>query len=170
MKASILLQKITAHDYDGRLVSLYGDDALQRQRERYIKAVGEFIALYGEDRETEIFSVPGRSEILGNHTDHNRGCVLAAAIDLDIIAVASARDDGKITLKSEGFDADTVDTAVLSPESYENYSSSALIAGVCHGFCGRKYDIGGFDAYTTSNVPAGAGLSSSAAFEILIGH
>jgi len=170
MKASILLQKITSCEYDVRLAELYGEGALRHQRERYIKAVGEFIALYGEDRQTEIFSVPGRSEILGNHTDHNRGCVLAAAIDLDIIAIVSARDDGKITLKSEGFDADTVDTALLSPESYENYSSSALIAGVCSGFCERGYAIGGFDAYTTSSVYKGSGLSSSAAFEVMIGN
>ncbi len=170
MKASILLEMITAREYDVRLAELYGQGALDHQRERYIKALNEFISLYGDDRECEIYSVPGRSEILGNHTDHNRGCVLAAAIDLDIIAIVSARTDGKITLKSEGFDADTVDTALLTPDSYENYSSSALIAGVCHGFCERGYAIGGFDAYTTSNVYKGSGLSSSAAFEVMIGN
>ncbi len=170
MKASILLQKITSCEHDVRLAELYSAEALDHQRERYIKALNEFISIYGREREAEIFSVPGRSEILGNHTDHNRGCVLAAAIDLDIIAIVSARTDGKITLKSEGFDADTVDTALLTPDSYENYSSSALIAGVCHGFCERGYAIGGFDAYTTSNVYKGSGLSSSAAFEVMIGN
>ena len=170
MKASVLIEKIASGAFDSRLAELYSAKAVDYQRQRYIKAVNEFVCLYGEDRESEILSVPGRSEILGNHTDHNRGCVLAAAIDLDIIAVASARADGKITLKSEGFDADTVDSADLNPESYENYSSSALIAGVCRGFCDRGYAIGGFDAYTTSNVYKGSGLSSSAAFEVMIGN
>ncbi|MBQ5661409.1 MAG: galactokinase, partial [Clostridia bacterium] len=112
----------------------------------------------------------GRSEISGNHTDHNHGCVIAASIDLDIIAVAAPSQDNIIRVKSEGFDEDVVDPAHFFAPRPERFGrSDALIAGVVRGFADRGYATGGFDAYTTSSVPGGSGLSSSAAFEDMIG-
>ena len=155
---------------DRRLLSLYGEDVLDGQRRRYTDAVNAFAARYGEDREAEIYSVSGRSELSGNHTDHNRGRVIAASVDLDILAVASPVEGGLIRLKSEGFDEDVVDPAHFCEPRQERFGrSDALIAGVVRGFADRGYATGGFDAYTTSNVPGGSGLSSSAAFEDMIG-
>ena len=116
-------------------------------------------------------SVPGRSEISGNHTDHNHGCVLAGAINRDIIAVVSERDDGRIRLKSEGYSEISVDLSLVSdPTAFDDGTSCALVAGVLDGFAKRGYKVGGFDAYTTTEVLKGSGLSSSAAFEVMVGN
>ena len=148
---------------------LYSDVAAQKAR--YIRALDSFAELFGEDREVMLLSVPGRSEILGNHTDHNRGTVLAGAIDRDIIAVASVNEDGAVRLKSEGYELDTVDLSLIDePDNFENYTSSALIAGVARGLFLGGYSIGGFDAYATSDVLKGSGISSSAAYEVMIGN
>lgn len=155
---------------DTRLAGLYGADASTAQKERYKTALDEFAARYGDDREVTLFSVPGRSELSGNHTDHNHGRVIAASIDLDVIAVASPRADGVIRIKSEGHDEDVVDPAIFSsPDPAFFGDSPAIIAGMAEGFVASGFAIGGFDAYTTSNVLKGSGLSSSAAFEDLVG-
>ena len=167
MKASVLLNEIKSSALASTLSHLYGSDNVSAQTERYSEAVSEFINIYG-DLDVSLFSVPGRSEISGNHTDHNNGCVLAAALDLDIIAVASKTDDSIISIKSKGFDKDVVDVSNLNPEAYENYGSAAIIAGICDGFAKRGFNYGGFKAYTTSNVYKGSGISSSAAFEVQI--
>ncbi len=146
---------------------LYGDSC--EARERIKKAVEAFTALYGE-QDYSVFSVSGRSEISGNHTDHNRGEVLAASVSLDIIAVAAPTDDGKIHVTSEGFSEHTVDLGDLEPQAGEEGTSAALIRGVCDGFAKRNRAIGGFCAYMTSSVLGGSGLSSSAAFEDMIGN
>ena len=156
---------------DARLTYIYGEAALEAQKARYIKAIDEFASIYGADREVSLFSVAGRSELSGNHTDHNYGCVVAASIDLDIIAVASAREDSVIRIKSEGFPEDAVDfSAYTTPVKEKFGSSESIIAGMCAGFKKDGYEIGGFDAYTTSNVLKGSGLSSSAAFEDMVGN
>ncbi len=155
------------HENDSSLSVLYGDSC--EARERIKKAVEAFTALYGE-RDYSVFSVSGRSEISGNHTDHNRGEVLAASVSLDIIAVAAPTDDGKIYVKSEGFSEHTVDLSDLDPQAGEEGTSAALIRGVCDGFAKRNRAIGGFCAYMTSSVLGGSGLSSSAAFEDMIGN
>ena len=167
MIASNILTSIVNGSLDTVLVTLYGKNALSLQKERYVEAVEEFISLYG-DIDASLFSVPGRTEISGNHTDHNCGCVLAAALNLDIIAVAAKTDDGKISVKSKGFATDTVDISNLDPSRYENYGSAAIIAGICDGFAKRSLSYGGFLAYTTSDVLKGSGISSSAAFEVQI--
>ncbi|MBQ7291331.1 MAG: galactokinase [Clostridia bacterium] len=146
---------------------LYGESA--DARERIKKAVESFTALYGE-QEYSVFSVSGRSEISGNHTDHNRGEVLAASVSLDIIAVAAPTDDGKIYVKSEGFSQNEVDLGDLDPQAGEEGTSAALIRGVCDGLMKRNRSIGGFCAYMTSSVLGGSGLSSSAAFEDMVGN
>ena len=126
--------------------------------------------MYGADREVALFTVSGRSELSGNHTDHNHGCVIAASISLDVLAVASPRNDGIIRLKSEGFDEDVVTLAdYAKPDESKFGTSAALIAGVCRGFVNNGYAIGGFDACTVSSVFKGSGLSSSAAFEDMVG-
>ena len=140
------------------------------QRERYIRSVEAHVDLYG-DGDLSVFSVGGRSEISGNHTDHNHGKVIAACVNLDILAVAKKTDSGTIRVKSEGFPEDTVEfcrTEKPDPEYY--FSSSAVIAGMEKAFLDAGYKVGGFDAYTTSNVLKGSGLSSSAAFEVMIGN
>ncbi len=148
---------------------LYAD--IERQTYRMAEAVESFEKIYGEGREVSLFSVPGRSETIGNHTDHNRGCVIAAAIDRDVIAVASPNEDGVIRLLSEGYAPIEVDLSLLDdPDNFENYSSAALIAGVAAGFLKEGHAIGGFDAYSTTEVLKGSGISSSAAFEVMIGN
>ncbi len=141
------------------------------QTERFIAAIDSFTALYGDDRDIGIFSVPGRSEISGNHTDHNRGCVLAGAIDRDIIAVAAMNDCGKIRFKSEGYPESVIDLSKIdNADNFENYTSDALIAGLAGGFVNNSHKIGGYDAYATTEVLKGSGISSSAAFEVMVGN
>lgn len=172
MKISFLRWAIERGEMDIRLAQLYGEEAVDEQRFRYIRALDEFAKRYGdgrEDRSVALFSVSGRSEICGNHTDHNRGLVVGCAVDLDIIVVASYNSDGKIRVASEGFEPDEVSSENLAPGKYPRFSSASLIAGMCAGFMERGYAVGGFDAYTTSSVYKGSGLSSSAAFEVAVG-
>ena len=169
MKASELKKVIKDGGLD-KYSNLYANT--KDQAERFIAALDSYIELYGdEDDEVCIFSVPGRSEISGNHTDHNRGCVLAGAIDRDIIAVAAKNTDGTVNFKSEGYPMISIDLSALDePDNFENYSSAALIAGLAKGFVNSSYSIGGYNAYATTEVLKGSGISSSAAFEVMIGN
>ena len=170
MTSNQLINTIKSGALDSTLSALYGKENVEPQKERYACAVKNFCELYGEDREACIFSVSGRSELSGNHTDHNRGCVIAASIDLDIIAVASKTDGSIIRVKSEGYNEDVVDiSAYTQPDSSMFGSSASIIAGMSQGISNKGFITGGFDAYTTSNVLKGSGLSSSAAFEDMIG-
>ena len=167
MKASELIMKI-----EGGALAAYANiyTDLADQTERYVGVLRELIALYG-DREACLFSVPGRTEVQGNHTDHNHGCVLAAAIDRDIIAVASPTEDGVIRIKSEGYPEDMVALSDCGdPKRFADFSSASLIAGTVGGFEQRGYKTGSFVAYTANRVLKGSGLSSSAAFEVMIGN
>ena len=169
MNSEKLINAIKCGELDAKLSTLYGAENLSSARERYINAINEFTALYG-DRDAGLYTVAGRSELSGNHTDHNRGCVVAASISLDIIAVAAATDDGIVRVKSEGFDEDVVDiNAYAEPASEKFGTSASIIAGMCAGFKMYGHKTGGFVAYTTSSVLKGSGLSSSAAFEDMIG-
>lgn len=172
MHALTLRENILSGALDMRLSKLYGEDGsiLARQRERYISLIDEFVSRYGSERDIALFSVPGRSELSGNHTDHNHGCVIAGSIDLDIIAVAARNDGGVIRIKSEGFPEDIVDTDSFNAPIKASFGSSeALIAGVAEGFKRRGLNVGGYDACTASSVLKGSGLSSSAAFENMVG-
>ena len=169
MVTSELLRAVRLGKEDEALTELYGADQLPAQRERYAAAIAEFASLYGE-REVSVFTVAGRSEISGNHTDHNHGCVIAASIDLDIIAVAARCETNTISIKSEGFPRDVVSLSERVPDPERYFTSGALIAGVAEGFCRAGLRVGGFVAYTTSNVLKGSGLSSSAAFEDMVGN
>ncbi len=151
------------------LKEIYGE-AAQAQAKRFAKAEEGYCEFFGEkDGSFRYFSAPGRSEVGGNHTDHNNGLVLAAGVSLDVIAVVKQTDDDIITVKSEGYDADSVSLTQLDVNKDEYNTSAALIRGVAAGFLKNSLKIGGFKAYTTSNVLKGSGLSSSAAFEVLIG-
>ena len=166
---------LISHIEDGRLdrtlCELYGRDKLDLQKRRYISAINEFASLYGAEREISVFSVSGRSELSGNHTDHNRGCVIAASINLDIIAVAAKREDSLIKVKSCGYDEIAVNISeYTSPDTSMFGTSASIIAGMCRGFSDHAFATGGFDAYVTSDVLKGSGLSSSAAFEVMIGN
>ncbi len=148
---------------------LYSD--VSAEAERLSIAIDSFVSLFGDERELFILSVPGRSEICGNHTDHNRGCVLAGAIDRDIIAVVAKNSDGIIRFHSEGYEPDEVDILEThSSDGFERYTSSALIAGVVNGFESAGYAVGGFDCYSNTEVLKGSGISSSAAYEVMIGN
>lgn len=151
------------------LERLYGAQAVSMQKERYAAAEKSFEEIYGKLGNIRIFSSPGRTEVGGNHTDHNRGCVMAAAVGLDVIAIVSQTDDSIVRVKSEGFPEDVVDISDLEIKENEKNSSAALIRGVAAGFRNAGLNVCGFRAYTTSNVLKGSGLSSSAAFEVLIG-
>ncbi len=148
---------------------LYKD--IEATSARFLSAIDAFENQFGQDDDIMLLSVPGRSELLGNHTDHNGGSVIAGAIDRDIIAVVARRADMRATLLSEGYPIDTVDLSLSdNPDNFKNYSSASLIAGVTHGFALSGYKTGGFVAYTTSDVLKGSGISSSAAYEVMIGN
>lgn len=167
-----LKQAIEGGAWDAALEKLYGSRAgmLEFQRARYADAAAEFAAMYGADRQVEIYSAPGRTEIGGNHTDHNHGKVMAGAVDLDVIAVVSQNDENIVRVKSKGFDKrDEVELSNLDPVAVETGHSQSLIRGVAAGIAKQGGKVGGFDAYTTSQVLRGSGLSSSAAFEVVIG-
>ncbi len=170
MNTKTLLAGIENGNFDTTLTSLYGADQLQMQRARYAKTVSEFIACYGEAEDVNVFTVAGRSEISGNHTDHNHGCVIAASINLDIIAVAAKNGENTIRIKSEGFPEDIVDITDETVDEKKFFTSGSIISGVCKGFKNNGFAIGGYNAYTTSSVLKGSGLSSSAAFEDMVGN
>ncbi len=126
---------------------------------------------FGADSSSPVWlaSAPGRTELSGNHTDHNNGKVLAASIDLDSIAAAIARDDEVVRVSSEGFPVAEISLADLEPRHAEQESTAALIRGVAAGFRRDNYRVGGFNATVSSTVLPGSGLSSSASFEVLVG-
>ena len=154
---------------DRSFSALYGGENVERARERYASAIDIFVSIYGPKEEAFLLSVPGRSEISGNHTDHNHGRVIAASVDCDVIAVAAKEPDSLVRIKSDGYKEDTVDLQNLDPESYPRFRSCALVAGMCAAFRNDGRQAGGLTAYTVSNVLKGSGLSSSAAFEVLVG-
>lgn len=149
--------------------ALYAD--LDHTRERMIAAINAFTQNYGEDRDIEIYSVPGRSEIIGNHTDHNHGKVMAGAINRDILAVVSKNDEDVIRFCSEGYSKDQIKLSdVHTPDKFRKFTSRALVAGMADAFVKAGYAIGGYDAYSCTEVLKGSGLSSSAAFEVMVGN
>ena len=169
MRTTELKKGFQDGQYAELLKDIYIDEGvLEYQTERYIKAVESFEELFGV-KDVEIYSAPGRSEIGGNHTDHQYGRVLAASINLDAIAIVAKKENG-IVLKSEGYPMINVSLGDLLPKKEEEGTSEGLIRGVAAKLKEEGYEIGGFEAYVTSDVLNGAGMSSSAAFEVLIGN
>ena len=149
---------------------LYGNDeaVIEKQQKRYEKAVHSFSEFFPTRDEIKIYSAPGRTEIGGNHTDHQRGVVLAGAVNLDTLAVVAFHNDGVVRVKSEGYMLAEIQVGDTKPNSNDD-GTTALVKGVISKFNEKGVTVSGFDMYTTSDVICGGGISSSAAFETLIG-
>lgn len=171
MKAKELINQLNNSGFKEELSVLYGADSnvLYAQRHRYIKAIERFVEIFPDREDVHLFSAPGRSEIGGNHTDHQRGCALGAAVNLDVVAVVAFHDEGVIRLKSEGYGMTEVDLADLDIHENEKGKSIGIVRGIAARFAQMGVKLGGFDAYSVSDVLSGSGLSSSAAFETLVG-
>lgn len=164
-----LISEINNGKYDNALEDIYVDKKnIEYQKKRYVEALNQYREIFGEDI-ISIFSAPGRSEIGGNHTDHQGGEVIATAIHLDAIAVVSPTEDNTVTVVSKGHGTTEFTLTRLEKKDDECGQTISLIKGVISGIQNRGYKVGGFRAYVTSDVLSGSGLSSSAAFEILIG-
>ena len=173
MKTCDIKAKISDGLLDSTLTSLccVSPAKIESERARYCAAADAFNSIYGDVDGVRLFSVGGRSEISGNHTDHNHGRVIAASVNLDILAYVVATDDGEVRIKSEGFPEDVVPKGKCdAPDEALFFTSASIIAGMQKAFLNAGYKIGGFRAYTTSNVLKGSGISSSAAFEVMVGN
>lgn len=149
---------------------LYGKNVnVEEMDERFLSLSSNHKVLFGKDNPM-IFSASGRTEIAGNHTDHNLGLVIGAAINLDTIAAVTKRDDMVINFCSEGFSKCTIDISDLEIKEEEKNTTASLLRGVAKAFKDRGFEIKGFDANVTSKVLRGSGLSSSASVEVLIGE
>ena len=162
--------RLNAGEFDAQLTRLYGADHLHTAHERCMTVISGFTKTF-ESVPEQLFSAPGRTELGGNHTDHQHGRVLAAGVDLDILAAVSPNQSGMIRVQSQGYPLIVVDLHELTPKPEEENTSAALIRGVAARFAamGCSLQNAGLDAYMISDVPGGSGLSSSAAFEVLIG-
>ena len=164
-----LIAEFDRQEYDNLLLDVYVDPKiLNYQRARYIRALREFEALYGECN-VDIYSAPGRTEVGGNHTDHQHGEVLAAAVNLDIIAVVGRNDEEVIKIVSDDLDIPAIAVGDYTKRVEEANTSTTLIRGVCNFLEEKGYLVGGMNIYMTSDVLGGSGLSSSAAFEVVFG-
>jgi galactokinase len=166
-RCSELINLISTGKFDGTFEFLY-KEGIESQRGRYISLLELFIGEFG-DMHAIISSAPGRTEIGGNHTDHQHGNVLAASINLDTICIAAPNNSNIIRVQSIGYPLDEVNTDALQKQIGEEGKTASLIRGVANYFKNLGVEIGGFNAYISTNVLVGSGLSSSAAFEVLIG-
>lgn len=170
MKIEETLKLIKSGSLDQKLLDVYMDTTrLDYQRDRYIRAIERHAELFNAD-EIEIYSAPGRTEVCGNHTDHQHGKVLAASINDDAIAVVSKSDSDLVNIMSEGYQMISLSINDLEKKDDEEGTTLSLIKGILQSCRDRGYRIGAINAYITSDVLAGSGLSSSAAFETLIGN
>ena len=168
-KINELIEKINGGS-NPLFTELYGSEeaTLRAQAERYASLMSDFEKTFGGD-DVALFSSPGRTEIGGNHTDHNYGRVLAGAVNMDNIAVAAKNGTDTIRIKSAGYPEFQVDLTSFEVDESLFFTSTALVKGICARMKELGYEIGGFDCCIEGNVPAGSGLSSSASFEVLIG-
>ena len=155
---------------ENAIVALYGESNREEQVQRYRHLLDGFRATFGDREYMAVFSAPGRTEIGGNHTDHQHGRVLAGSVNLDIIAAVAPNNDNVIRIQSEGFHLNEVDLSELSVRESEYDNSDSIVRGVAARFAQLGCQLKGFDAYTTSTVLKGSGLSSSAAYEVLVGN
>ena len=169
LKKEEIIKKINCGDFDETLKYLYVTEDAGKQRDRYLSVINGYEEVYGNADELALFSAPGRTEIGGNHTDHQHGCIIAGSVNIDIIAAVSFNNENVVRIKSKGYKMDEIslDDLEIHPEEYDKAIS--LIRGVIKKVSDMGYDVKGFNAYTESNVMKGSGLSSSAAFEVLTG-
>jgi galactokinase len=167
MKAEETLRILEEAPAKALMTKLYGKEQAEKNTDRYRDMIEKFKKAYG-DKDILMFSSPGRTEISGNHTDHNQGKVLAGSINLDCVGVAAKNGTSRVNLISETFNQEfSVDLTDLT-SSERKAGTEDLVRGLLQGFREFGYEIGGFDAYITSNVISSAGVSSSAAFEMLL--
>ncbi len=173
MTISALLQNLESGQFDPQLTRLgcLSPGDLPAARSRAAEAVTGFQQTFGKDASApaELFSAPGRTEICGNHTDHQHGRVLAAAVNLDFLACAAPNTDGVIRFQSHGWPMTEVKLDCLEPVEEEKETTAALVRGMAAQAAAKGFAVSGFDAYALSDVLPGSGLSSSAACEILLG-
>ena len=165
-----MIERLEAPETKKRMAELYGqnEETVQWQKERYASLLRSYGKIFGDREEISLISAPGRTEIGGNHTDHNHGRVLAAAVNLDTLCAVTPREDLKVCFYSDGYKPIEMDLTDLSPRTEEEGTTNALIRGVAAGMKEAGYRIGGFDACVTSTVAGGSGLSSSAALEVML--
>ena len=171
MNATLLKETLLNNGYTEQFKLMYGPDepVLNLQKERYQKAIEEFEKLYGKNREIAIYSASGRTEICGNHTDHNCGLIVAAAITQDTLCVASKKEEKYVHIASEGYgEMPPVNLEKLRPAIEDEGTTKGLVKGICAEMIKRGGNCGGLDLYVTSDVLKGSGLSSSAAFEVAV--
>lgn len=168
MKKDDILKQLNNGSLNSLFEELYGSEGLDGQIKRWSNLVEKHENLYGI-QDISLFSTPGRTELGGNHTDHNRGRVLAGSINLDTIAAVSLTGDSTVIIDSEGYPAVKVDISDLSVHPEEEGRTESLVRGIAARFVEKGYKIDGFRANTTSSVLKGSGLSSSAALEVLVG-
>lgn len=167
MNTKELKTKLLGGGLYGTFYTLYGNS--DSAKNRIISALDEYHRYFGTS-DVRLFSAPGRTEAGGNHTDHQHGCVLAGSINLDVLAVVGFNNDGVIRIQSKGYPMDEINVSDLNRKPHDKGRSSGIIKGICHKFAEMGCTLGGFNAYTTSNVLKGSGLSSSAAFEVLVAN
>ena len=168
---SVWKQELTDGTHTDRLASLYccAPEQTPAQAARYAAVLDGLEKTFGSHTEAGLYSAPGRTEIGGNHTDHQHGRVLAGSVNIDMIAAAGPNSLNQLRVQSEGYDLCVIDLADLTTRKEEENTSAAILRGECAAFVQRGAALSGLDVYISSNVPKGSGVSSSAAFEVLIG-
>ncbi len=169
MQLRELVQRINSGYWDKTIKMLYPSKDIANQKSRILKLADEFLEIYG-NMDVSLFSVPGRTELSGNHTDHNNGRALAASVDIDIIAIAAKIDTLAVKIKSAHYREDIIDISSPSKDNVRKGSSSAIIKGIADYFNKNGYKVGGFCTCTASDIMTGSGLSSSAAFEVMCAY
>ena len=164
-------QELSDGVHAARLASLYCCSPAETASEaaRYAAVLDGLEKTFGSHAEAGLYSAPGRTEIGGNHTDHQHGRVLAGSVNIDMIAAAAPNDKNQLRVQSEGYDLCVIDLNDLEAHKEEENTTAALLRGECAAFTQRGAKLAGLDVYISSNVPKGSGVSSSAAFEVLIG-
>ena len=164
-------QELSDGVHAARLASLYCCAPAETASEaaRYAAVLDGLEKTFGSHAEAGLYSAPGRTEIGGNHTDHQHGRVLAGSVNIDMIAAAAPNDKNQLRVQSEGYDLCVIDLNDLEARKEEENTTAALLRGECAAFTQRGAKLAGLDVYVSSNVPKGSGVSSSAAFEVLIG-
>ena len=164
-------QELSDGVHAARLASLYCCAPAETASEaaRYAAVLDGLEKTFGSHAEAGLYSAPGRTEIGGNHTDHQHGRVLAGSVNIDMIAAAAPNDKNQLRVQSEGYDLCVIDLNDLEARKEEENTTASLLRGECAAFTQRGATLTGLDVYISSNVPKGSGVSSSAAFEVLIG-
>ena len=169
LKKEEVISKLSKGELDDSLKYLYVSSDVDLYRDRYMSVINGYEEIFGKADEVALFSAPGRTEIGGNHTDHQHGCVIAGSVNLDVIAAVSLNNENVVRIKSKGYPMDEINLDDLEINEKEYDKAISLIRGVIKRITELGYEVKGFNAYTESNVMKGSGLSSSAAFEVLVG-